>query len=171
MIIAYVVIIGGGLLITRRLHLLALAATFWVSLAIGVGLLAASGHSMIANWAFAPVSGFDFWRVIVTSPEVLIFLFFMITDPKTVPAGRVGRVIFGFLVAVMSTLLMAPQTDEFGTKVGLLAGLVVVCAIRPILDRAAARAEVDLGRDRPVRAAGGPRWQCGPRPGHWPASG
>ena len=48
---------------------------------------------MIANWAFAPVCGFDFWRVIVTSPEVLIFLFFMITDPKTVPAGRVGRVV------------------------------------------------------------------------------
>ena len=45
MILAYVVIIGGGLLITRRLHLLALAATFWVTLAIGVGLLAASGHS------------------------------------------------------------------------------------------------------------------------------
>jgi Na+-translocating ferredoxin:NAD+ oxidoreductase RnfD subunit len=135
MVIAYVVIIGGGLLITRRLHLLALAATFWVTLAIGVGLLAASGHSMVANWAFAPVSGFDFWRVIVTSPEVMIFLFFMITDPKTVPAGRVGRVIFGLLVAVMSTLLMAPQTNEFGTKVGLLAGLVVVCAARPILDR------------------------------------
>ncbi len=135
MILAYVVIIGGGLLITRRLHLLALAATFWVTLAIGVGLLAASGHSMIANWSFAPVSGFDFWRVIVTSPEVMIFLFFMITDPKTTPGGRVGRVIFGVLVAVMSTLLMAPQTDEFGTKVGLLAGLVVVCAARPILDR------------------------------------
>ena len=65
----------------------------------------------------------------------MIFLFFMITDPKTTPGGRVGRVIFGFLVAVMSTLLMAPQTDEFGTKVGLLAGLVVVCAARPILDR------------------------------------
>ena len=135
MILAYVVIIGGGLLITRRLHLLALAATFWVTLAVGVGILAASGHSMVANWAFAPVAGFDFWRVIVTSPEVLIFLFFMITDPKTTPSGRVGRVTFGFLVAVMSTLLMAPQTDEFGTKVGLLAGLVVVCAARPILDR------------------------------------
>ena len=55
---------------------------------------------MTARWAFAPVCGFDFWRVIVTSPELLIFLFFMITDPKTVPAGRVGRVVFGFLVAV-----------------------------------------------------------------------
>jgi hypothetical protein len=90
---------------------------------------------MVANWAFAPVCGFDFWRVIVTSPEVLIFLFFMITDPKTVPTGRVGRIVFGLLVAAASTLLMAPQTNEFGTKVALLAGLVVVCAVRPLLDR------------------------------------
>ena len=46
---------------------------------------------MIANWAFAPVGGFDFWRVIVTSPEVMIFLFFMITDPKTCrPGGSAG---------------------------------------------------------------------------------
>jgi hypothetical protein len=58
----------------------------------------------------------------------------MITDPKTVPAGRVGRVVFGALVAVASTLLIAPQTNEFGTKVALLAGLVVLCAVRPILD-------------------------------------
>jgi Na+-translocating ferredoxin:NAD+ oxidoreductase RnfD subunit len=135
MVAAYIVIIGGGLLITRRLHLLALAATFWVGLAAGTGILAGSGHCMTANWAFAPVCGFDFWRVIVTSPEVLIFLFFMITDPKTVPAGRVGRIVFGLLVALVSALLMAPQTNEFGTKVGLIAGLVVVCAARPILDR------------------------------------
>ncbi len=78
--------------------------------------------------------GYDFWRVIVTSPEVLIFVFFMLTDPKTVPSGRVGRVVFGFLVAVVSTLLMAPQTNEFGTKVALLGGLVVMCAVRPLLD-------------------------------------
>jgi hypothetical protein len=90
---------------------------------------------MVARWAFAPVCGLAFWRVIITSPEVLIFLFFMITDPKTVPSGRVGRVVFGFLVAVASTLLMAPQTNEFETKVALLGGLAIVCACRPILDR------------------------------------
>jgi Na+-translocating ferredoxin:NAD+ oxidoreductase RnfD subunit len=135
MIIAYAVIIGGGLLITRRLHLLALAATFWVTLAIGLGILAASGHCMTANWAFAPVCGVDYWRVIMTSPELLIFLFFMITDPRTVPARQVGRAVFAALVAMVSTLLMAPQTDEWGTKVGLLAGLVVVCVARPVLDR------------------------------------
>jgi len=135
MITAYAVIIGGGLMITRRLKLLGLAATFWVALTVGVGLLAASGHCMTANWAFAPVCGFDFWRVIVTSPEVMIFLFFMITDPKTVPGGQVGRVVFGLLVAIASTLLLAPMTDEFGTKVALLSGLVAVCAARPIVDR------------------------------------
>ncbi len=132
---AYAVILGGGVLITTRLHMVGMAVTFWLTLAAGVGLLAASGHCMTAQWAFAPVCGFDFWRVIVTSPEVLIFLFFMITDPKTVPSGRVGRIVFGVLVAVASTLLMAPQTNEFGTKVALLAGLVVVCAARPVLDR------------------------------------
>jgi len=36
---------------------------------------------------------------------------------------------------VVSVLLMAPQTDEWGTKVGLLAGLVVISLARPILER------------------------------------
>ncbi|MDP9468723.1 MAG: hypothetical protein M3P32_08315 [Chloroflexota bacterium] len=158
MIAAYAVIIAGGLLITRRLRLLALAASFWIALTVGVGILAASGHCMTANWSFAPVCGVDFWRVIVTSPEVLIFLFFMITDPKTIPAGNVARVAFGVLVGVASTLLMAPQTDEFGTKVGLLAGLVVLCAARPIVDRLlpeARSAADDLGGYALRQAKGG----------------
>ncbi len=122
LVAAYAVILIGGTLITRRLKLLALAATFWLALALGLGVLAASGHCMTANWAFAPVCGVDYWRVIVTSPEVMIFLFFMITDPKTVPLGQVGRVMFGLLVAIACVLLMAPQTDEWWTKVGLLSG-------------------------------------------------
>jgi Na+-translocating ferredoxin:NAD+ oxidoreductase RnfD subunit len=160
MILAYAVILGGGLLITARLGLLAAAVTFWVTLAAGIGVLAASGHCMVARWAFAPVCGVDYWRVIITSPEVLIFLFFMITDPKTVPSSRRGRIAFGFLVAVVSTLLMAPQTNEFGTKVALLGGLAVVCACRPVFDRLAiarrrsARTDAapDPGPGRPVGA-------------------
>jgi hypothetical protein len=157
LVIAYAVILTGGLLITRRLKLLALGATFWVTLAIGLGLLAGTGQCMTANWAFAPVCGFDYWRVIVTSPEVLIFLFFMITDPKTAPAGRVGRIVFGALVGIASVLLMAPQTDEFGTKVGLLAGLVVICAARPLLDRVLPRPKSE--DDRVGRFAS--RWALG----------
>ncbi|HEY7522176.1 MAG TPA: hypothetical protein VH720_00780 [Candidatus Limnocylindrales bacterium] len=135
MIAAYLIIVGGGLLITARLHLLALAAAYWSALTVGVGILAGSGHCMTARWAFAPVCGFDFWRVIVTSPEVMVFLFFMITDPRTVPAGHVARVVFAVLVGVLSALLMAPQTTEFGAKVGLLSSLALVSLARPLIER------------------------------------
>ena len=168
MLLAYAVILVGGLLITRRLRLLGLAAAFWLTLVAGIGLLAGSGHCMTANWAFEPVCGTDFWRVIVTSPEVMIFLFFMITDPKTVPGGQVGRVVFGILVGVVSTLLMAPQVDEFGTKVALLSGLVLMCAARPLIDRLvpAPRSEADrirafAGRLVPSGIAGPARGVAG----------
>ena len=89
---------------------------------------------MTARWHVGPVCGADFWRVLVTSPEILVFLFFMITDPKTVPTGRVRRVVFGAAVAVVCTLLIAPQTTEFGAKVALLGGLVIMCAMRPLFN-------------------------------------
>lgn len=135
MIMAYAVIMVGGTLITRRLKLLIMAAVFWVTFAAGLALLAFSNHCMTANWAFAPVCGYDYWRVIVTSPELMIFMYFMITDPKTVPTGRVGRVLFALLVAFTCLLLMAPQTTEFGSKVALLSGLTLMCALRPVFDR------------------------------------
>ena len=89
MIAAYAVILVGGLLITAA-PAPARPGRDVLDRARGRASACspASGHCMTARWAFAPVCGFDFWRVIVTSPEVLIFLFFMITDPKTVPAGR-----------------------------------------------------------------------------------
>ncbi|HEY4228489.1 MAG TPA: hypothetical protein VGM49_09125, partial [Candidatus Limnocylindrales bacterium] len=169
MIAAYVVIIGGGVLITRRLHLLPLAAAFWLALNAGVALLSASGHCIVTSWSFAPVCGFDFWRTIVASPEVMVFLFFMITDPRTIPAGRVGRVLFGVLVAAVSTLLMAPQTDEFGSKVGLLAGLMVISAVRPWLERLfpEPKSAADTFRAFADRVAGGGR----PAPGLAPRLG
>ena len=94
MIAAYADHLVGGLLITARLHLLGMSAAFWLTLAVGIGVLAASGHCMTARWSFEPVCGAHFWWVIVFSPEISIFLFFMITDPKTLAgrAGRAGRV-------------------------------------------------------------------------------
>ena len=91
---AYAVIIGGGLLITRRLRLLALAATFWLALSIGLGLLAGSGHCMTANWAFAPVCGFDFWRVdrdLARGPDLPVLHDHRPQD-RAGRAGRAGRV-------------------------------------------------------------------------------
>jgi hypothetical protein len=135
MVAAYLIILVGGLLITARLHLLGMSAAFWLTLAAGIGVLAASGHCMTARWSFEPVCGTHFWWVIVFSPEILIFLFFMITDPKTTPAGRVARIAFGISVAMVCTLLIAPQTTEFGAKVALLSGLVVLCVARLFLEK------------------------------------
>ncbi|HET8525233.1 MAG TPA: hypothetical protein VFM81_01190, partial [Actinomycetota bacterium] len=135
MIAAYVIILVGGLLITARLHLLGMSAAFWLTLAVGMGILAGSGHCMTARWSFEPVCGAHFWWVIVFSPEILIFLFFMITDPKTSPTGRVARIVFGIGVATVCTLLIAPQTTEFGAKVALLSGLVVLCIARLFFEK------------------------------------
>jgi hypothetical protein len=136
MVVAYLVILAGGLLVTARLRLLAMALAFWATLTCAVGVLAASGHCITVAWAVAPVCDRDFWRIIVTSPEVLIFLFFMITDPKTIPGRPAARVGFAVCLAVLCTLLMAPQPTEFGAKVGLLAGLVLLTPVRAVFDRA-----------------------------------
>jgi hypothetical protein len=146
---AYAIILVGGILITRRLHLLPMAVAFWVTLAIGLGVLAASGHCMTADWAYGAVCGVDFWRVVVTSPEVLIFLFFMITDPKTIPGGNVARIVFAVAVGALASLLIAPQTNEWWTKVMLLSSLVVVCAARPLLERVLPRPGTDEDQTLP----------------------
>ncbi len=135
MVAAYALILVGGIAITARLGMLGMAVGFWLTLFAAIGLLAASGHCITARWSFEPVCGTHFWWVIITSPEILVFLFFMITDPRTVPAGRIGRVAFGSAVALVCTLLIAPQTTEFGAKVALLGGLVIMCVFRPLFDR------------------------------------
>jgi hypothetical protein len=160
--VAYGLIVGGGVVITRRLGLLTLAVAFWVPFAVLLGALAASGHCITTAWSLDPVCGADFWRIVTFSPEVMIFLFFMITDPRTVPVGRRARIAFGVAVAAFSVLLIAPHQQEFGAKVGLLAGLVLLTPVRTLFDRLLPRAPGTIDRaDRPPRtlfatgAAGG----------------
>ncbi|HWQ00860.1 MAG TPA: hypothetical protein VN449_01960, partial [Gaiellaceae bacterium] len=85
MALALAIIVGGGLAILIRLHLIVIAVAFWVTFAAALAALMAFGHAFTARWHLGPVTGHYFWWVLVTSPEVLVFLFFMITDPKTTP--------------------------------------------------------------------------------------
>jgi Na+-transporting NADH:ubiquinone oxidoreductase subunit NqrB len=135
LVLAYAIIIVGGLAITSRLDLLPMAATFWIAFATFIGVLAVSGHCMTTAWSLQPVCDGQFWRVVALSPEVLIFLFFMITDPKTIPDGRLARIVFAGSIAALSVLLIAPQTQEFGAKVALLSGLVLLTPVRSLFDR------------------------------------
>ncbi len=131
--LALAIIIGGGFAILRRLRLLHIAVTFWVTFVASIAVLAASGHDMTASWHLGPVSDWYFWRVLAFSPEILVFLFFMITDPKTIPAGKVGRRVYAVAIGLLAALLLAPQTTEFGSKVAVLSALAIVCAARPLL--------------------------------------
>jgi Na+-translocating ferredoxin:NAD+ oxidoreductase RnfD subunit len=129
------VIVVGGLVITWRLGLLGAAVGFWTVFAVCMAVLAAAGHCITATWHLGPVCGDLFWTTLVTSPEILVFLFFMITDPKTAPEGRVARVVYGVAVGLAVSLLVAPQRTEYAAKVAVLGGLAVVCAVRPFVER------------------------------------
>jgi hypothetical protein len=48
---------------------------------------------------------------------------------------RVARIAYGTAIGVVSAVLIAPWDTEFGAKVGLLSGLVIVCTARPLFDR------------------------------------
>jgi Na+-translocating ferredoxin:NAD+ oxidoreductase RnfD subunit len=144
--LATAIIVAGGLAILSRLRLLVVAVAFWLAFAAGVAVLALSGHAIMARWHLGPVEGSYLWRILLTSPEILVFLFFMITDPKTTPSGRRARAVYGAGIGLLAALLIAPVVTEYATKVGVLASLAVVCAVRPFLPWLLARL------DRPARS-------------------
>ena len=134
MVLALVIIVTGGLVILSRLHLLEIAVGFWAAFAAGIGVLALTGHAMTARWHLGEISGGYFWRILVLSPEVLVFLFFMITDPKTIPDGKTARRVYAVGVGLLAALLIAPQRTEFASKVALLGALAILCLTRPLLE-------------------------------------
>ena len=131
--LALVIIVAGGLAILSRIHLLVIAVAFWLAFAAGTGLLAATGHAMTARWHVGPITGPYFWWVLVSSPEILVFLFFMITDPKTTPKSTTARAVYAVSVGLLSALLIAPTKTEFWAKVAVLGALAIVTAARPLL--------------------------------------
>ncbi|MHB8469873.1 MAG: FG-GAP-like repeat-containing protein [Gaiellaceae bacterium] len=133
MALTLVIIVTGGFTILARLELLRVALSFWAAFAVGIGGLALAGHAMTARWHLGPITGFSFWWVLVTSPEVLVFLFFMITDPKTAPRSPRARVGYAVILGVVASLLIAPTRSEFAAKVALLSALAVVCLAKALL--------------------------------------
>jgi hypothetical protein len=109
---------------------------------------------MVASWHVTPMCGSELWQILVTSPELLIFAFFMVPDPRTVPDGQVARFVFGVLVAALAVLLLGPTVLEFWTKTAILASLVIACALRFALARLVEPLEEAGGPLRAVRRLG-----------------
>lgn len=139
---ALAVIVAGAGWILRAVGMVRMAVAFLVPFAAGVALLAAAGRSFVAIWHEGPVGGFRYWADIVTSPELLIFVFFMMSDPRTAARGSRQRVVYGALTAVVALALLAPQGTEYGIKVAILASLTLTCAVVPLLDSAELRRRV-----------------------------
>ena len=131
--LALAIIVTGGFAILWRLKLLRVALGFWVTFAAAIGVLALAGHTMTARWHLGPISGFQLWLVLITSPEVLVFLFFMITDPKTAPRSPTGRLAYAVSLGLLAGVLIAPTTTEYAAKVALLGSLALVCLALPLL--------------------------------------
>jgi hypothetical protein len=113
---------------------------------LAIALIPVPDHCMVASWHVTAMCGWQLWNVIVTSPELLIFAFFMMPDPRTVPDGQGSRFVFGVLVALLAVLLIGPTGLEFWTKTAILASLVIACALRFALVRLLA----------PLEEGGGP---------------
>lgn len=137
LILTYAVIIVGGVLIAWELKLLGLELGFLAGFAffMAVALAPVPDHCMVASWHATPMCGRELWQILVTSPEVLIFAFFMVSDPRTVPDSPPARVAFGVLVALLAALLIGPTTLEFWTKTAILGSLVLACGMRFALVR------------------------------------
>ena len=135
MVATMAVILLGGVWVLRDVRMLGMAASFLVTFAVAIAVCAARGREYEAVWHAGDISGAYYWLSIVASPEVLIFVFFMITDPQTTPKSRAGRVVFGALTALVAAELIYFQTTEFGVKVAILSSLTLTCALVPVIER------------------------------------
>ena len=140
-LIAMGVIFGGAYWVLRQVKMIPLAASFLATFLVLIAMFAVAGRSYYATWHDGPVGGSFYWLTIALSPELLIFAFFMITDPQTAPKSRLARHIYAVATAVVAAALILPQPTEFGIKVAILSSLLLTCALVPAFERLAARIE------------------------------
>ena len=112
-----------------------MAVSFLLPFGALVAVFAATGRSFVAVWHTAPIRGVSYWSDICLSPEVLIFVFFMMSDPQTAPRSSLGRMVYGGATAVVAAGLLSFQPTEFGIKVAILSSLTVTCAVVPLIER------------------------------------
>lgn len=134
-IVAWAVILAGAVWILRPLRMFGMVATFAIPFSVAVAVLAAGGSCFEATWRADSVCGLNYWIGIALSPEVAIFVLFMMSDPRTSPRTMTGRVLYGGLVSLVAIGLLSVQPTEYGIKVAILAALVVVCPFVPVLER------------------------------------
>jgi Na+-translocating ferredoxin:NAD+ oxidoreductase RnfD subunit len=136
---ATVVILVGAVWILRSVRMAGMAVAFLTTFATAIAIFALAGRGFVAIWSSVPVVGRYYLLRIVASPELLIFVFFMMSDPQTTPRSRKGRLMFGATTALVAAGLVYFQTTEFGVKLAILSSLTVACALVPVIERSSLR--------------------------------
>jgi hypothetical protein len=117
--IAFFVLCAGGLVVYRssRSDVTIAFLAFWAAILFGRSL-------MLGDPLTVPLHRLE-------NGTLLIFAFFMISDPKTTPNARAGRIFFAALVAAGAWFV---QFRLFRTN-GLLWSLAAASPLVPIIDR------------------------------------
>ncbi|MEA2683136.1 MAG: enediyne biosynthesis protein [Chloroflexota bacterium] len=144
LLIAFVLILVGAAWVLVPLRMVPMAFAFLVPFFTGMALFAVTGHCFVAIWNPGPACGLDYWAAICLSPELLVFVFFMLTDPRTTPEGATARLVHAALTALLALGFIAFQPTEYGIKLGLLAALTVSCSVNGLGRGAAAWRARDL---------------------------
>jgi hypothetical protein len=108
--------------------------------------VAAGGACFVAVWHDGPACGSSAWLNLALSPEVLVFAFLMISDPRTTPTTARGRIAFGMAVAALAVAMIGFERSEFGVKLAVLAGLAALSPFVPLFDGFGGEAAADLRR-------------------------
>jgi Na+-transporting NADH:ubiquinone oxidoreductase subunit NqrB len=87
------------------------------------------------------------------SGSLLLFAFFMISDPKTTPDARAGRVLFGVLVALLAAYFQFARYRP----VAILPALFLLSPLVPLIDRVFPGRRYDWPQGPVVRPAASPR--------------
>jgi hypothetical protein len=120
-ILGFLLVCAGGLVIHRAARSDTTIAFFAAALALILGR---------AAWLGQPVA---IALHQLSSGAFLIFAFFMISDPKSTPDSRLGRILFAILVATVGTLLKVLLYRPNGLLYALAACAPLVPAIDALL--------------------------------------
>jgi hypothetical protein len=129
LVITFLMVFAGAAWVLAPLRMVSMALAFLVPFIAGIAILAATGHCFAALWNAGPVCGGDYWAAVCLSPEVLVFVFFMISDPRTTPEAPAARIFHGTLTALIALAFIAFQPTEYGIKLALLASLTLSCSV------------------------------------------
>ena len=110
---------GAGLLVVTRAQRLDVALAFILSFASIV---------FLRGWFLGDPSAIALHQL--QSGALLLFTFFMITDPKTTPVNKFNRVVFGVSVAVLTAVLQF----KFYLAAAPIYALVILAPLVPIFN-------------------------------------